>query len=381
MELVAVKKCSSYNDYLVKRKLKELFQLLGGIEQFVSEGDSVLLKVNLLMGKSPEEAVTTHPLVVKNLADLLLKAGAGEVIIGDSPGSPFKKTILKNFYKQSGLTGAAEAEGVKLNYDLGHKEMSWTRGKVSRSFPVCNFVQKADVIINLPKLKTHGLTRMTGAVKNIFGVVPGLIKSEYHMNMREVSLFSDMLIDLALFIDPDLNIIDGITGMDGAGPSGGEAHDFGYLLGAESPFALDTAASYLMGIQSPDRLPMIKNAGQRGLVSRLEELKLCGDELVPDLDTEVPPGREDTNLLENRLPDIISHFVLRLLRSHPEIIKGRCVLCGACVDSCPADTIYPEEKSVKIDYEDCIRCFCCQEVCQYEAVRINRSLLGRLIYE
>ncbi|MFW6271188.1 MAG: DUF362 domain-containing protein, partial [Bacillota bacterium] len=157
MEEVVVKKCDNYQEQEINNKLNALIKELGGIDNIISPGEKVLLKVNLIRGAVPEDAVTTHPVVVKEMADILKKAGA-EVIVGDSPGGRFTQKKLKKIYNISGLTEIAQEKGIRLNYDTTFQKQTYKKGKIKKSFIVGNYINKVDKIINMPKLKTHGLT-------------------------------------------------------------------------------------------------------------------------------------------------------------------------------------------------------------------------------
>lgn len=381
MERIAVKRCESYDRTEIKGKLEHIFSHLGGIDRFISSGDTVLLKINLLMGKPPEAAVTTHPVLAEVLAEMFLQAGAGKIVIGDSPGGPFKKTLLKRYYKKSGFLDLAEPGKIELNYDLSWEQKSVPQGKVSKSFRICEFVNQADVIINLPKLKTHGLTRFTGAVKNLFGVIPGLKKGEYHLKTTEVNFFCEMLLDLWQLINPDLNIFDGVWGMEGEGPSGGRPRKFNYIMAGESAVALDTVAAYLLGFDSLDSLALLKNAQKRGLPAVFADLDLRGDELIPAEDVDIPAAGGESKVLGSKFPESLNNLANYLLRPRPKIMTDICVGCARCAQSCPADTIRMEKGKAVIELGDCIRCFCCQELCPHEAVEIKRPFLGRLLFE
>ncbi len=378
---VAVQKCDRYERNLLAEKLDKLFDLLGGLENFVKKGDKVLLKVNLLMGKPPEAAVTTHPLIVQILAEKIVKIG-GKVIIADSPGGPFNKRILNRFYNKAGLKEIAdESSGIFLNYNTDSKRVDFPQGKYSKYFEICNFANEADVIINLPKLKTHGMTMFTGAIKNIFGVIPGLLKSEYHFKMLYVAKFMEMLFDLEALIKPNLNIMDAVIGMEGEGPSGGQAKKFGYLMASNSAVSLDVAATYLMGIESLKKVPQNRIAQKRGLPSDIKDIKITGDKIERTKNVKIPDIPEKTNLIDRYLPGPLNWIFNYWLRPRPVVNQNKCVGCGICEKSCPAKTIEIKDNLAVIDLDDCIRCFCCQELCEYQAINIHRPLLGKMIFK
>ncbi|MFW6265099.1 MAG: DUF362 domain-containing protein, partial [Bacillota bacterium] len=192
MEKVVVAKCAKYDEKLLTDRISTIFAELGGIESFVKPGQKVLLKVNLLMDKPAEAMVTTHPLLVKVVAKIVKGAGA-KPIIGDSPGGPFNRKILERAYEKTGLAEIARDLDIQLNYNTEETSVSFD-GLVSKSFILGKYISDADFIINIAKMKTHGLTMLTGAVKNLFGAVPGLLKAEYHLKMPELEDFSNMLV-------------------------------------------------------------------------------------------------------------------------------------------------------------------------------------------
>lgn len=379
MEDVAVARCVEYNSNLVKEKINTIVDLIGGFESFINRGDKVVLKVNLLRGSSPEKAVTTNPVLVEEIARKVKEIGA-EPIIADSPGGPFTTLNLKQAYYRSGFIEVAKNTGAILNYNTDSKKIEYPEGEIGLYFELAEYILDADKIINLPKLKTHGLTKYTGAVKNLFGTVPGLIKAEYHLKMDKVDIFSKMLVDLAEMLNPVLNIMDGIIGMEGEGPSGGKPRQFGYLLASSSPFALDVAGSKLLGINNTKQVPTINEAYERNLVADISDIQLLGNELVSPENTDIPKIERQSNLLDQRLPDWLSRLVARYLRPRPEFNLDKCVGCGDCVLNCPSDALKMKENFPELDLENCIRCFCCQELCPKEAVSIKRPLLGKILF-
>ncbi|MFW6035355.1 MAG: DUF362 domain-containing protein [Halothermotrichaceae bacterium] len=375
---VSVVKCANYSEKELKNRLKELLKPYNGMKAFVKPGQKVLLKVNLLMDSPPEAVVTTNPVLVKAVARLVQQAG-GKVIIGDSPGGPFRPGLLKRVYQKSGLKKIADEIGAELNFNTGQEKVSYSEGIYNKSFVLGKYVTEADVIINLPKLKTHGLTVMTAAVKNLFGTIPGVLKAEYHVKMPEVEVFSEMLLELAFCVKPALNIVDAVVGMEGDGPSGGDARNFGYIMASRSPLAVDVASANLLGIKPQSKVPYIEAARKRGWVADISKLEIVGQELEPLKGVKVPPAINSSNLIDQRLPEPIANFLENILKPRPVFNHDKCVSCGDCYQSCPADTIIMKNNYPEVELDDCIRCFCCQEMCKYKAVEIKRPILARLL--
>lgn len=376
-----VLRCDQYEVEQIKTRLTEGLKLWGGMTAFVRPGQRVLLKANLLMAKKPEEATTTHPAMVQAVAELVQEAG-GKPVIGDSPGGPFTSALLQHIYRRTGMEGVAQATGAELNWDFGSVERSFPEGRIMKTLTLGKYIEAADVIINLPKLKTHGMTKMTGAVKNLFGAIPGLLKAEYHLNMQDIDDFSHVICDIALCVAPALSIMDGIMGMEGEGPSGGTPILLRSIFISPNPFALDVAAAELVKIKQ-DQIPTIEAAGQRGLPKEPGEIELLGEPLQslhPDSFT-APEITASAKLIERILPGALGNAVARLLRPRPVFDPDLCVQCGDCIRSCPPRIITRQEKGVKADLDRCIRCFCCQELCPKVAVRVHRPLLGRLLFK
>ena len=376
---VVLKYCPDYT-MDVEQHLREGLAELGGMSAFVKPGQKILLKVNLLMKKRPEEAVTTHPSVVEAVVRLVQEAG-GIPIIGDSPGGPYTVSALQAIYTRSGLREVAKRTGAILNEDVGQTTIQYPEGKLAKSLTVTNCVLDADVVIPLSKLKTHGMMTFTGAVKILFGVIPGLLKAEYHLKMFKVHDFANLLVDIATWVRPTLSIMDGVVGMEGDGPSAGIPRNIGALILSTDPFALDVVATDLIGLK-PEKVPTIMAARVRGLTSRLDELQLKGDSRsLWRIQDFLIPKAVSTNFLDMvPLPRNVKKFVLNRVRPRPIFEHETCVGCSDCVNNCPPKAITMNENQRPIvDLEACVRCFCCQELCPHQAVKLFRPWLGRTL--
>ncbi|TGE33004.1 DUF362 domain-containing protein [Desulfosporosinus sp. Sb-LF] len=374
---VVLKYCPDYTAD-VEMSLREGLAELGGMSEFVKPGQKVLLKVNLLMKKRPEEAVTTHPSVVEAVVRLVQVAG-GIPIIGDSPGGPYTVSALQAIYTRSGLREVAERTGAILNEDVGQTTLQYPEGKLAKSLTITNCVLDADVVIPISKLKTHGMMTFTGAVKILFGVIPGLLKAEYHLKMFKIPDFADLLVDIASWVSPALSIMDGIVGMEGDGPSAGKPRNIGALILSTDPFALDVVAADLIGLK-PEKVPTLMAARARGLTSRLNELQLKGDSrTLWRIQDFLIPKAISTNFLDMvPLPRKIKRFTLNRLRPRPVFEHEKCKRCMDCINNCPPKALtLDENQRPVVDLEACIRCFCCQELCPHQAVKLFKPWLGR----
>ncbi|OCL28070.1 hypothetical protein U472_02405 [Orenia metallireducens] len=374
---VMLLKCDDYDVQLIKENIRRGLEPWGGLEAFVKPNQQVLLKANLIIAKKAEECATTHPAIVQAVAELVQELGA-KAIIGDSPGGPFNESMMRRVYRKTGMEEVAKKAGADLNWNFDEIPSSFTGGEVLKNITLGRFISDADVIINLPKFKSHGLTKMTGGVKNMFGAVPGLLKAEYHMKMQEINDFANALMDIALVTKPNLTIMDGIIGMEGEGPTGGEAIKLNTILISPNPCVLDVVMAKIAKVD-PLSIPTIKVAKKRGLVYQLEDIEILGEE-VEEYSFVAPTIDNSAELLRMRLPAPIAKWVTSSLRPKPIFKENKCVQCGVCIQSCPPKIITKTGNCVEADLDKCIRCFCCQELCPKEAVDIHRPFLGRILF-
>lgn len=370
--IVSLVALADYGDQaLVDERVREAINLCGGMAAFVRPGQRVLLKVNLLMRKRPEEAVTTHPAVVEAVVKLVQAAG-GQAIIGDSPGGPFSPKQLATIYRWTGMQRVAERTGAELNYDIAEVQVTHPEGRILKGLTLGSYVTSADVVIALPKLKTHGLTLYTGAVKVLFGAVPGVHKAEYHVRMPRLDDFSDMLVDIATRVRPALTVMDAVVGMEGAGPSAGKPRAIGALLASPDPFALDVVATSLVGIE-PGKVPTIEAAARRGLPAALTDLTVAGESLENMRILRFAlPATVGIDFFERHLPHFLAGWVRERLRPRPVFLHVSCTGCEACYRNCPPQAIQMVNQRPEVDLSKCIRCFCCQELCPQKDVVIRR---------
>ncbi len=369
---VALCRCEEYDVRKIFEFLKGMSEQLGITPNEIKD-KTVIIKPNLLLAFPPEKAATTHPDVVSAAALLFSQWGARRVTIAESPGGIYNEKNLERVYTVTGMKEAAAQSGAYLNRDLGWTEFSTPNGKVSKTVNVINPVYEADVIVNICKMKTHSLAVMTGAAKNLFGVIPGIMKFEMHARFKKPEDFFSMVIDLDEQLAKSHNVIhicDGIMGMEGDGPSGGIPKKAGVLLMSRNPFNLDCVSARIMRLD--DRVRFISLAAERGLCpkvfdkisiigSRPEEIE-CGSFALPDA-------------AKGKKFDLIPPF----LQPRPVIDGKVCRGCGMCVKSCPQHTISVKNGKAKINHDRCIRCYCCQELCTFRAVKIKKSFIYRLV--
>ncbi|HBQ64145.1 MAG TPA: iron-sulfur protein [Clostridiales bacterium] len=382
---VSLIECRDYDPKQIDAALSQLLAPLGGMKAFVRPGERILIKPNLLMGMPPERAVSTHPEIIRAVAAEVLRAG-GRPVIADSPGGITRPGQLDHVYRISGMAEAArraslEGEG-EVVLDRGGKngEHFFPEGRIIRTAPVIRAFLDADRVINVCKLKTHVMMHLTGAVKNLFGVVAGRAKVDFHLRFRNYDIFAGALLDISQMVHPVLNIMDAVVGMEGMGPSNGKPRQTGFLLASPDACALDLAAAYLVGMR-PEEVPTLRVAHDRGLAPMdPSRLRIVGGSLKDHVvkDYKKPARIFQVEGYDRYLPGFMKGL-LRFVQPRPAVYRQNCRKCGDCVRSCPPQAMDMGKQGPDIRYDACIRCYCCQELCKYDAIRIHQPVLARRI--
>lgn len=366
---VAIIKCDDYELEKVQRALEKGLEALGF--NFPSL-NKLLLKPNLLMKKRPDEAVTTHPNILKAFINIISKK-VETILIADSPGGPYTERRLEAIYQATGIKELEKFENVKLNYDISSKEIS-CNGKILKKVSFISPYFESEAIISIAKLKTHKMAVFTGAVKNFFGLIPGGQKAELHFKLQEVDKFMDMLLDIYLQSRPILSIMDAIVGMEGEGPSAGNPRKIGAVLLSDDAIALDYVACKIIGLKV-EEVPLLKAAQERGLLNT-EKIEIVGDSLDDVLieDFKVPLSPE-ISFIKGRVPNFIADILTSWVTPKPIFIHKKCIGCAECFNACPAQAIQMRERRPYVDLKKCIRCYCCHELCPVKAIKTKKSFL------
>ncbi len=373
---VCVIQCQDYDIQNVYNAIKRGIDLLGGISSFVSPEEKILLKPNLLSASLPQKAITTHPAVFEAVARILRENGCSHIEYGDSPGNP-----ISSPYQAARAAGIAEAAD-KYSIIPGDFSSFKTVYENDHALPLCNAVLQCDALINICKMKTHALERITGAVKNLYGCVHGPNKAIGHAKYPDPYAFAHYLCDIHTYTKPRLHIMDGIIAMEGNGPTSGTPVKMGVLLLSKDPVALDTVFCRLIDLE-PQLVPTNIAGSQRGIgtydIDKIVILTADGIISSDDLfsrfgsaEFDVFRGKMKKSMIFKLLP------LLPFLQDRPHVNKKVCTGCGLCEKACPVP-----EKAVHsgnghkavYDHRKCIRCFCCQEMCPSKAITVRRGLL------
>lgn len=377
MAQVSIVRCTDYVYNEVYAAVRRSIDLIGGIERFVKKGERILIKPNLLAAHLPEEAITTHPYIVKAIIQLVREAGAIP-LVGDSPGSG----DLKEVAEKTGIMDILKETGTGLMEFTTPKEMGSPDG-VFKKLELAKEAFEVDGIINVPKLKTHVQMFLTLSVKNLFGCIIGREKALWHMKAgTSREHFASLLIELSRIIKPRLNIIDAITGLEGDGPgSAGEPRRIGLIITGADPIAVDTVVCKIVGVKERD-LPTLRVAMDKGIgETSLDRIEILGDRIEEARVSGFKfPQMVGIDFWPRHLPISFKSFFF----AKPVEDRDLCNLCRVCIEACPPQIIGIKNKRLQFDYNQCIRCFCCLEVCPTGAMKvkpaIGRGLLRFLEY-
>ena len=369
-----------YELELVEQAVEQVLQNLAAAGQL--EGKRVLLKPNLLAKHTPERAVTTHPVLVQAVIRAVRRRKAASIMLADSPGGIYNPALVRSIYKASGLEQVCQQEGVEL-YTQCKSRMVPVNTPLVKEFELLEPVLDCDVIINLPKLKTHMMTGLSAATKNLFGCIPGLRKAEWHMRYPDRERFGGMLVDLLQTVKPSFAVLDGILAQEGDGPAGGTPRMVGLVAASEDHLQMDLALCHMLNLD-PKQVPYLKAAMDRGLCEESfcqewarGERQLCR----PIAGYKLPSSWGSVDFAD-KAPRALRWAVPaveKLVAPRPVIAPARCIGCGKCAEICPQDTIQIKGGKAHIRKRDCIRCFCCHEMCPVKAIDTHRFFLFKTL--
>jgi len=376
---VVVALCNSYEDEKVYTALKGSITALGGLRSIIGTEEKVLVKPNFLYPAKAEKCITTNPAVIRSFTRLLAENGYKNVMIGDSPATG----NCKQAFASLGLT-ENDLYGAILADMTEEQIVNFPEGKAAKSFAFCREVAEADAIIGLCKMKTHALERITGAVKNMYGLICGKKKALGHVNYPNAASFAQMMADMHRCVKPRLHVMDGIVAMEGNGPASGSPVNMNVILASKDPVAMDSVFSRLINLD-PVLVPTNTHGMAAGIGTCKDseiEVMLLDDGILNHISMEELVkrfGKEDFDVQREKDKLSILSLWSRItggFSKKPVIDKEKCVKCGVCVDHCPVEgravTFKNGRENVPVyDYNKCIRCYCCQEICPQHAIAVK----------
>jgi len=360
MEKVSIVECESYNQKEVDNAVRKA---LLDIQFEFKFGSKVLIKPNLLTSATPKQAITTHPAIVEAVCKLL-KTKKCKITIAESTGFFTQEKHL--LFGKTGMEDIAKKYGAELLLLEKVAPLTHKAKYQSMDIELPNLFDKYNLIINIPKLKTHMLAQYTGAMKNLYGFVPGCLKQKYHSVGRSSIRFHQILLDIYNIIQPQINIMDGVMGLEGDGPgTGGVPKKAGMIIASRNGAALDCVASESMGFKL-DNIPLLRLAKGHHLIP---EYEIIGKKKVVNFKKPM--------VHKGKILTAIYHTIFAGDIADPYVIEEKCTRCGTCARVCPVKCItlkpYPEW-----DYKKCIHCYCCHENCPYKAIGLRKSFLGKM---
>ena len=367
---VAVERAENYQIENVDRAINNAVDFIGGWEKYIKKGDKVLIKPNLLTAALPQKAVTTHPEVVRSVIKAVKKLGA-KPFVADSPGvSNVKKTAEK-----TGILQVCQEEKTPFIFWEKSKIYPCREGKFVKHFELADTISDFDKIISVAKMKTHVFMGVTGAVKNLFGCIVGTNKARFHLRMQKHADFAHVMVDLYYTVKPTLNIIDGISGMEGQGPMSGDIVNPKLVIVSEDGFAADLVMADKMGFNA-ENMPIAAAAIEEQRSVHLKDIEVVGS------GKDIKFAFKRPHTYESMQDTYVPKFILKLgqyqLTSKP-VINKNCVGCRRCEHHCPPKAINIKAQRAVIDYHKCIRCYCCQELCEHQAVDLKDGWILALL--
>jgi uncharacterized protein (DUF362 family)/Pyruvate/2-oxoacid:ferredoxin oxidoreductase delta subunit len=355
---------------------------LYGDESFnkVFKDKRILVKPNMLSPKPPESGVDTHPVVLEAVIEII-KEAEGIPIVADSPGGFGGFRFPEEVYRECGFKEVVERQRVELIILERQKlkEFKISDGVIYKKFYLPEIVNKVDMILSLAKFKTHTLTKTTGAVKNMLGLIPGMGKMQFHLKAPHADDFGEAIADLYSVVRPRLGIIDGIVSMEGYGPVADTLKNTGMLLAGKDCVAVDTVMGKMIGLTT-DKMPVVNAAYRRGLgegdIEKIKIQKLGGEKFDIHIKDFNVPGKSILDFL----PKSLAKFITNYLKIKPKINHKKCKKCQKCLKACPSQAMYINDKDcVRINFKKCIYCLCCRELCEYDAVEIKKNFLAKIL--
>jgi uncharacterized protein (DUF362 family)/NAD-dependent dihydropyrimidine dehydrogenase PreA subunit len=325
-------------------------------------GKRVLIKPNVLRASEASEGIVTHPAVLRAVVEKVETMRPAAIVVGDNPGL-FSYGANEASFQQTGLMAAAK--GYYQNIGNDSLQVKFNPEFMS-TVSLSRIVLDADIIISLPKFKTHGLTVITGAIKNSYGFLPGAQKAKLHQAAGSPERFHEVVVEVFRLRVPDFFLMDAVVGMEGNGPASPDLREVGLILASDNGVALDAVMATMMGCE-PALLRFLRQAREMGLGDYdLNQIEVIGElKKLPGF--KLPPLGGEAILQNETIQSMICQKALLRPQADPELCSG----CGTCVDQCPVSALSMNGDLPQVDADTCITCFCCQEICPEKAMTLK----------
>jgi uncharacterized protein (DUF362 family)/Pyruvate/2-oxoacid:ferredoxin oxidoreductase delta subunit len=325
-------------------------------------GKKVLIKPNVLRSSEAKEAIVTNPAVLRAVVEKVETMGPASIVVGDNPGL-FSYGSNEESFTRTGLMEAAKGHYQNIGNDS--QKVAFNAEFMS-TVSISRAVLEADIIISLPKFKTHGLTVLTGAIKNSYGLLPGAQKAMLHKAAGSPERFHEVVVEVFRLRVPDLFIVDAVVGMEGNGPAAPDLRNIGLVLASDNAVAVDAVMATMMGCD-PGRLRFLQKAKEAGLGDYdLKTIEVIGElKRLPDF--KLPPLGGESIMRNDAMQSMLHQRTLLRPKADPEL----CTTCGTCIEHCPVSALTLCDNIPDVDPDTCIACFCCQEVCPEKAITLR----------
>jgi uncharacterized protein (DUF362 family)/Pyruvate/2-oxoacid:ferredoxin oxidoreductase delta subunit len=325
-------------------------------------GKKVLIKPNVLRSSETKDGIVTNPAVLRAVVEKVETMRPASIVVGDNPGL-FSYGANEESFSKTGLMYAAK--GYYKNIGNDSQKVSFNP-KYMPFVSVSRDVLDADIVISLPKFKTHGLTVLTGAIKNSYGILPGAQKAMLHKAAGNPADFSEVIVEVFKLRIPELLIVDAIVGMEGNGPASPDLRNIGTILSSDNAVAVDSVIATMMGCD-PGKLRFLQKAKEAGLGNYdLSTIEIIGElKRLPDF--KLPPLGGEAIFRNETMQSMIHERAALRPQANPE----KCTSCGTCVDHCPVLALSMVNDLPHVNPEICIACFCCQEMCPEKAITLR----------
>jgi len=326
------------------------------------QGKKVFIKPNVLRSSEATEGIVTNPAVLRAVVEKVETMGPASIVVGDNPGV-FDYGANEKSFEKTGLMEAAK--GYYKNIGNDSQKVGFNPDFMS-AVSLSRVVLDADIFISLPKFKSHGLTVVTGAIKNSYGILPGAQKARLHKAAGSPERFHELVVEVFRLRVPDLFLVDAVVGMEGNGPASPDLRDIGLILASDNAVALDAVIATMMGCD-PGRLRFLQKAKEMGLGTfDLNSIEVIGKlQQLPDF--KLPPLGGEAIINNPAIQELLHTRTILRPQADPELCTG----CGSCIEQCPVSALSMDGDSPQVDADTCITCFCCQEICPEKAITLR----------